>query len=204
MVPSTSRGRETRARLLRAANLLFGDRGISAVTVDEICAAAGVAKGTFYVHFRQKEDVTFAAFATSMESVAAQVRAWLRQDLPTRQVLCEFAAALGWLGATERTTLMVSIREFLSRPADFAAYQTGAGQPRDQLRPIIERGQQRGEVRAEVEPAAVAALIESAWLGTVLDWAQRRGARDDLVPRLVEALELILDGVAPRPREASP
>ena len=46
-----------RAALLGAAEELFGARAISSVSVDEIVARAGVAKGTFYNHFADKEDL---------------------------------------------------------------------------------------------------------------------------------------------------
>jgi len=43
-----------------AAERLFLDKGIAATSVDEIVAAAGVAKGTFYVHFESKEQLLIA------------------------------------------------------------------------------------------------------------------------------------------------
>lgn len=46
-----------RARLLKAAKALFLQQGFDAVTVDDICVAAGMSKGGFYHHFRSKEDV---------------------------------------------------------------------------------------------------------------------------------------------------
>jgi AcrR family transcriptional regulator len=44
-----------RAELLAAATRLFEERGFEAVTVADIAAAAGVAKGTFYLYFDSKE-----------------------------------------------------------------------------------------------------------------------------------------------------
>ena len=41
----------TRAQILAAANTLFAKRPWGSVTVDDLVAEAGVAKGTFYVHF---------------------------------------------------------------------------------------------------------------------------------------------------------
>lgn len=46
-----------RQALLAAAEELFGEHGFSAVSVDEIVARAGVAKGTFYNHFSDKDDI---------------------------------------------------------------------------------------------------------------------------------------------------
>jgi len=43
--------------LLEAAEELFATQGITAVSIDDIVARAGVAKGTFYNHFQDKTDI---------------------------------------------------------------------------------------------------------------------------------------------------
>jgi AcrR family transcriptional regulator len=51
---------EKRRNLLDAAYDLFMNQGISSTTIAEICAKAGIAKGTFYLYFRDKEDILSA------------------------------------------------------------------------------------------------------------------------------------------------
>jgi AcrR family transcriptional regulator len=48
-------------RLLDAAIDAFARRGYADVNVDEICRAARIAKGSFYRHYRSKEELFFAA-----------------------------------------------------------------------------------------------------------------------------------------------
>jgi AcrR family transcriptional regulator len=52
---SDRRRARTRAALLEAGRALYALRGLEAVSVDEIVAAADVAKGSFYNHFRDKD-----------------------------------------------------------------------------------------------------------------------------------------------------
>ena len=50
----------TRAELVKAARKLYAARTFDSVTVDDLVNAAGVAKGTFYVHFDSLDDVESA------------------------------------------------------------------------------------------------------------------------------------------------
>jgi len=47
----------TRARLRASAQKLFAERGLHEVTTHDIASAAGVAAGTFYLHFRDKHEL---------------------------------------------------------------------------------------------------------------------------------------------------
>jgi AcrR family transcriptional regulator len=46
----------TKIELLRAAEAVFAERGLSAAKVEHITARAGVSKGAFYLHFESKDD----------------------------------------------------------------------------------------------------------------------------------------------------
>jgi AcrR family transcriptional regulator len=51
----THRGRRTRNGLLLAGRAAFEEHGFAAVRIDDVCARAGVAHGTFYTYFASKE-----------------------------------------------------------------------------------------------------------------------------------------------------
>lgn len=53
-LPRTKPAATRRDALLDAAERLFRERGFAATSVDAIVAAAGVAKGTFYLYFKSK------------------------------------------------------------------------------------------------------------------------------------------------------
>lgn len=55
-----SRNGAARQRILNSAFRLFYARGVRAVGVDTIIAESGVAKATFYKHFRAKDDLVVA------------------------------------------------------------------------------------------------------------------------------------------------
>ena len=59
----------TRAQLVAAAKLLFAMRAVESVTVDDVVKAAGVAKGTFYVHFKDLRELTATVADELIESI---------------------------------------------------------------------------------------------------------------------------------------
>jgi TetR/AcrR family transcriptional repressor of nem operon len=52
---------ETRGKLLAAATGVIRAKGYTATTVDDICEAAGLTKGSFFHHFESKEELGIAA-----------------------------------------------------------------------------------------------------------------------------------------------
>src|SRR5919106_616038 len=62
---------DTRLRLLDAAQDLMRSKGYEATTVDDVCKAAGLTKGSFFHHFASKEDLGVAV-ADRFGSQAAQ------------------------------------------------------------------------------------------------------------------------------------
>ncbi len=57
VAPPTSRGQRTRQKLLEAAEAIFGARGYERASITEITQRAGVAQGTFYVYFPDKQAI---------------------------------------------------------------------------------------------------------------------------------------------------
>jgi AcrR family transcriptional regulator len=65
------RREKTRLRLLESALGVFTEKGPDAAVIDDFIAAAGVARGTFYNHFRTTGELLFA-LATAMSDEVLQ------------------------------------------------------------------------------------------------------------------------------------
>lgn len=59
------------SKLVQAASTLMLRKGYVATSVDEICTEAGLTKGAFYHHFRDKEELGHAALNHYWESMQA-------------------------------------------------------------------------------------------------------------------------------------
>ena len=54
---------ESRTKLLESALHVIRAKGYSATTVDDVCARAGLTKGSFFHHFKSKDDLALGAVA---------------------------------------------------------------------------------------------------------------------------------------------
>jgi uroporphyrinogen III methyltransferase/synthase len=69
-----------RERILDAAASLFAGRDLSLVTMEEVAARAGVAKGTLYNHFASKEDLYFSILTARMAHLCEAMRGILAEE----------------------------------------------------------------------------------------------------------------------------
>src|SRR6266516_4384229 len=90
LAPRISRRPTPSTRLLEAAKEAFAKRGYGEVNVDDICRAARIAKGSFYRHYRSKEELFMAA----TESLADEVVALFREAAPDTATDPEKAGAV--------------------------------------------------------------------------------------------------------------
>lgn len=70
---------KTRIRIINAASAQFNKHGFENVTIDQVMAAAGLTRGGFYAHFKNKEDLFVACVENGMSLLASPVLAKLRK-----------------------------------------------------------------------------------------------------------------------------
>lgn len=176
---------ETRRRLIESATELFARHGLPRTTTTQIARAAGVAAGTFYLHFPDKHalfrEIAFAALAG------------LRATL---------AAANEGAGPDP-------IAQLRARMETIVAF---ADAQRDLVRIVFGRGQEAGEIGAELadelfpgvesrlrdrigeghldsalHPAVAAQALVASWIRVVAWWAEdpTRAPREAVVETLV-------------------
>ena len=65
----------SRAELEQTAFALFAERGFEQTTVDEIAAAAGIGRRTFFRYFPSKNDVPWGAFEAELDRMRVRLKA---------------------------------------------------------------------------------------------------------------------------------
>jgi AcrR family transcriptional regulator len=175
--PMTRRGRASRERIVERAAELFAERGIASVSVDEVLAAAGAGKGQFYHYFRGRDELEAAAVGFR----CGQVVAGLAEALGEVSSLSRLAEALaGFMAGFEEMgmpgcpigTLSTEVAGRNEEARVQAAAGFGAWEKL--LADALERMRQRGELRADAEPAVLATgLLASIEGGMVLSQVRK-------------------------------
>jgi mycofactocin system transcriptional regulator len=78
----------SREELEETAFSLFAARGFDATTVDDIAAAAGIGRRTFFRYFPSKNDIPWGAFEQELERMRTRLRA-VPADVPVMDAIRE-------------------------------------------------------------------------------------------------------------------
>jgi AcrR family transcriptional regulator len=83
----TAKAAARREAILDAALDEFAARGFAAARLDDVARRAGVAKGTIYIHFRDKEALFQELILFQLSPVVGSFEAALASDLPLRTIV---------------------------------------------------------------------------------------------------------------------
>jgi len=193
-IPKTRRGRETREKLLQAAEAEFGERGYADASIASITQRAGVALGTFYVYFESKEEV-FRALVSYMGDLTRQ---WIVErvaDAPDRLSAERqgIEAFIEFVRSHRNLYRVVSMAQFVAEDAFRDYYTVFATAYCENL----ERAASEKEIRdGDCEVWTWALIGMTVFLGMRFsDWDEERSAEDIAAA----ASDLIAKGMA-RPK----
>ena len=184
------RSQEADRAILTATAELLADRGLSAMSIEEVAARAGVGKTTIYRRWPSKGLLALDAFVTSFrEAQPPNDTGTLRGDL--------LAALHAWVRAVTQTPmgrmLTSLIAEAQHDPELRGAWRDRVLEPlRVQHRIMLDRAIERGEIPASVDRDVVLDLFFGAAEHRLL--LGHLPMTDDFIGQVVD---VILDGIQP-------
>lgn len=192
-------------KLLNAALALFRERGYTDTTVDDLCRAAGVTKGTFFHYFSSKEALALAAIQYWNDVTGALFAGASYQAVndPRERLLAylDFRAQLVRGEAPEFTCLLGTLVQetFLTHPALRAACGEGIEIHARTLEPTIEAAKARYAPDAEWSAADLARHTQAVLQGAfVLAKAMNN---PQIVLDEIAHLRRYVEHLLPTPRE---
>ena len=149
-----------RAGVVAAAQQLMTSRGYAATTVDQICEAAGVTKGTFFHYFASKEALAAAALEESCRAQLAQYDAapFTREPDPLKRLdeFIEFTIEMA--DPTRHSCLAGVFAQEISgtHPELRKMCADALGGMRDTIRPLLDAIKRAYGPRSRIDTGALA------------------------------------------------
>ncbi len=138
------------AEILAAARKVFATRGFSDATVDEIAAAAGIAKGTVYLYYPSKRDIYLAALKHGLLELQDRTRATMQAADGIRAKLRAFTRTRIEYAEANRDFIKIYHSEFgnlaNANVSDSEFQQLYLKQAR-MLDGVLQEAVQKGEIR---------------------------------------------------------
>ena len=194
---------EYRIQSIQEATMrVIARKGMAAATMQEIAEEAGVAKGTIYLYFRDREELVEKTFQTAITQLMNEIDAALAQDVPIEpKIRAVIQAHLDFFGRNrEFFRLYLSLR-MPEGPAERQHRQTQQCQPqyRDRVQRLadtLSRAMERGEIR-KVNAYKLALFIIEGITAIILERLNEDApTQDETDVDLITGL--ILDGVRER------
>jgi TetR/AcrR family transcriptional regulator, fatty acid metabolism regulator protein len=193
-------GGDKRERILQAAERVFAERGFFHARVSEIAREAGVADGTIYLYFKNKDDLLISLFESRMERVTGELT--LAVDRAPADPASRLAAFIDTYAAlvVGNPPLAEVLTVELRQSAKFMKeYQNPRfGDFLKLLAGIVSEGQESGALDTTLPAPIVARAIFGMLDELALAWLLGRGEKFDMVRAAGGIASLVLKGLERR------
>ena len=187
-----------RSAILLAARSRFARRGYHRTSIDDIIAEAGIARGTFYLHFESKRaifDELLADLVVTLQSTVRRIDVSTGAESPTVQLDCMVVRVLETL-VDNREMATLLLRESIGLDEEFdRRLRDFYGRIETLLESALRTGQTMGLLRPMHAP-----IVARAVLGMVketIQWAILDEATVDVHELAHELIALTLRGIFP-------
>lgn len=185
---------DKREAILRAAIKVFASKGFFNSKVADIAGEAGVADGTVYLYFKNKDDILHSIFDRAMAEFIAEGKKELEGIAAPEDRLRKIAELhLERLGADRDLAVVfqVELRGSTKFMREFSA--SGFAEYLDIIRQTFAEGQKAGVFRQDMKPVVCAKILYGALDEMVTNWILSSKSYP-LAPMAGEVLKVFLGG----------
>ncbi len=182
-------------RILDAAIKVFADQGFHQSTISQIARRAGVADGTIYLYFKNKDDILLQFFSYKTKQVFTRFRQEVQKAQTATEKLCNLIRH--HLEEFQRDPNMAIVFRAETRQSSHLAQEEIREMSKmylDMTSEIIEQGQQEGEMRRDLYMGLVKRFILGAVDDVINTWILS-GMKYNLVTMADPLFDLILRGI---------
>ena len=223
-MPGSSKRADKEAAILDAGRQLFLRHGVRRTRVEEICRAAGVSKRTFYLRFRNREDLATRVLDLLVNESQRRIEAILAAEMPIEDKVRAIIAAKSHLAAEASEELYHEVmtddsalgelarqrqRDWDKRVRRFyrelmtdrsALGELARQRQRDwdkRVRRFYREAQARGQIRQDIDVDLLMFMLVRA--REIIDDPSLLAIEPDFSRRVESVLKLFFYGIVPRP-----
>lgn len=163
-IPADNADASSTERILAAAETLFAGQGYDAVSMNAIAVKAGVSKANIFHHFSSKGALYLAVLQAACKESCERLERLESGEGNFVERLCSFAQNHLQALLSHAQVARLVLRDMMEKGPDHnrTLAEQVFGRNFSKLVEIIRGGQARGELRADIDPAAVAVMLIAA------------------------------------------
>lgn len=180
---------ETKRKIVEAMKQLLQEKLANEINIEEITTRAGVAKGSFYTHFKRKEDVV-SVFAMEQYDVVIENVMNSRSAVPDK--IAQYV--LGSAKIIEANTLQIAQNWLKSVTAPLDSENNGIDKydyDRNNIHNILKDALEKKELKDNAPIDEITECVMSVYYGSVASWCITKG-KVSLVSSIEHFCELAL------------
>jgi TetR/AcrR family transcriptional regulator, transcriptional repressor for nem operon len=180
----TNRGEATRRRIVEQSAAVFNRHGYSGTSMSELMDATGLEKGGLYRHFESKQELAAAAFDYAWETVNEPRRRGLEDCTTSLEKL--LLLVKNFVEQPPRTLpggcplLNTAIDSDDGNPVLRGKARAALDQWRTGIADIVRQGQQKQELRKDIDATHVSVVVIATLEGAVM-MSRMEKTRDPLL-----------------------
>ena len=162
--------RELREAIYETAMALFLQKGFDNVTVEDITHQIEIAKGTFFNYFPNKESILLYFMRRHLEEVKDQIPGVIKEAKTTQQKLHCLFSILAKMVVTNEPLVKWVLLESLRLRVYKKEKKEVSRKILQNVVEIIREGQERGEIKKNMNPEKIAKIMESIFFFSAIRW----------------------------------
>jgi AcrR family transcriptional regulator len=105
---------EKRCDIALSAIKLFCEKGIQQTSIDEIAKSAGVAKGTIYLYFKNKEEIVFTIWDFIIQEHETTFQQLIKPNMSAKEKILMYYDFTQGLGDYDKEQILILFQHFIS------------------------------------------------------------------------------------------
>ncbi len=190
--------KDKRTRILKSAVKVFAQKGFYHAKVSEIAKRAGVADGTIYLYFKNKDEILISIFEEELGKFIAEVQEEIAAETDLIAKVRKYIHA--HLRFVKQNPKLAQVFQLELRQSNRFIKEYSGSKLKEYLNLVgnlIEQGQREGLFRSDIHPGLAKRALFGALDEIATHWVLLKNGRYDLEESANQIAEIFVGGLRP-------